>query len=132
MEKLYISPSILNEILARYCKLGCRFFSLSSLYIAIPFWSAEFLLKNQPIALWEFPCMLFVDFSLAAFRILSLSFTFAILIMICVGVGLFEFILFGILCDSYTCVSISFFRFKNFFSHNFIKYIFYPFLSCCF
>ena len=30
-EKLFISPSILNEILAGYSNLGCRFFSLSIL-----------------------------------------------------------------------------------------------------
>lgn len=35
------------------------------------------------------------SFPLAAFRILSLSLTFAILVMICLGVGLFGFILFG-------------------------------------
>ena len=30
-EKLFISPSILNEILARYSKFGCRFFPFSIL-----------------------------------------------------------------------------------------------------
>ena len=29
-EKLIISPSILNEILARYSNLGCRFFPFST------------------------------------------------------------------------------------------------------
>ena len=34
--------------------------SLPSLeiYRAIPFWLVEFLLRNQQITLWEFPCML--------------------------------------------------------------------------
>ena len=38
--------------------------SLSSLliYHATPFWSAEFLLRNQLIFLGKFPCMLFVVF----------------------------------------------------------------------
>ena len=38
--------------------------SLSSLqvYHAIPFWLVEFLLRNQLIAWWEFPCILFVVF----------------------------------------------------------------------
>ena len=45
---------------------------------------------------------------------LSLSFTFAILIMICLGVGLYGFILFGILCVSYTCITVSFFMFGKF------------------
>ena len=34
------------------------------IYYATPFWPAEFLLKNQLIGLWEFPCMLSVDFLL--------------------------------------------------------------------
>ena len=33
-EKLLISPSILNEILARYSNLGCRFFPFSTLSIS--------------------------------------------------------------------------------------------------
>ena len=30
-EKLFLSPSVLNEVFAEYCNLGCRFFSLSIL-----------------------------------------------------------------------------------------------------
>ena len=45
-------------------------------------------------------------FSLAAFRIFSLSLTFGILIMICLGVRLFGFILSGMLCVSCTWISI--------------------------
>ena len=33
-EKLFISPSILNEILARYSYLGCRFFPFSTLNVS--------------------------------------------------------------------------------------------------
>ena len=33
-EKLLISPSVLNEILARYSHLGCRFFPFSTLNIS--------------------------------------------------------------------------------------------------
>ena len=33
-EKLFISPSILNEILAWYCNLGCRFFPFNTLNIS--------------------------------------------------------------------------------------------------
>ena len=57
-EKLFISPSILNEILARYSYLGCRFFPFSTLYPAIPFWPADFLLKDQLLSIWGFLCML--------------------------------------------------------------------------
>ena len=34
---------------------------------ALPIWPAEFLLKNQLITLWGFPCKLFVDFPLLLF-----------------------------------------------------------------
>ena len=69
-EKLFISPSVLNEILARYSNLGTNFaryknlvdFSLSVLkiYPAIPFWPAELLLKDQLVRVLGFPCMLLV------------------------------------------------------------------------
>ena len=47
-------------------------------------------------------------FSLAAFKILSLSLTFGILMMMYLGVGLFASIIIGTLCTSWTCVSVSF------------------------
>ena len=52
--------------------------------------------------------------SLAAFKILSLSLTFGILIMMCLGVGPFESILFGTLYAYWTCMSISFTKLGNF------------------
>ena len=52
--------------------------------------------------------------SLAAFEILSLSLTFGILIMICFGVGLFASMLFGTLCASWICMSISFTKLGKF------------------
>jgi len=52
-------------------------------------------------------------FSLAAFRILSLSLTFAVFIIICLGVGLFGFSLFWALCASYILISVCF-RFGKF------------------
>ena len=61
-EKLLTSPSVLNEILARYSNLGCRFFPFSTLYI--PFWLGEFLLKDQLLRIWDFPCLLLVASSL--------------------------------------------------------------------
>ena len=63
-------------------------------------------------------------FSLVAFRILSL--TFAILITILLGVGLFGFIFFWTLCFLY--LNICFFLHDwDIFSDTFIRYIFYPF-----
>ena len=46
--------------------------------------------------------------------VFSLSLNFTILITIHLGVGLFEFILFGTLCASYTGISVPFFRLGKF------------------
>ena len=53
-------------------------------------------------------------FSLAAFKILSLSFIFAILIIMYLGVDLFRFILFGSVCVYWTWMSVFFPRLRNF------------------
>jgi len=66
-------------------------------------------------------------FSLAAFRLLSLSLIFATLITICVGVGLFAFIFKGTLCAS--CTWICFFLLVwEVFSPDILSYIFSPLL----
>ena len=63
--KLLISPSIFNELFVAYSNLGHRFFSFSTLnYPVIPFWPAEFLLKDPLLILWVFPFMLLVAFPL--------------------------------------------------------------------
>ena len=60
-EKLLISPSILNEILAGYSNLGCRFFPFSTLNISChSILPTQFLLKDQLLSIWGFPCMLLV------------------------------------------------------------------------
>ena len=64
-EKLLISPSYLNEILAGYSNLGCRLFSFIILSMSChSLWLEEFLLKDQLLSLWIFPCVLFVVFPL--------------------------------------------------------------------
>ena len=60
--KALISPSNLKKSLARRVVLIVRFYV--QIYCAIAFWLVEFLLGNQLIAWWEFPCMFFVIFSL--------------------------------------------------------------------
>ena len=58
--------------------------SLSLLH-ATPFWLVEFLLGNQLIAWWDFPCMLFVIFPLfLSIFILSLSCQFDYYVSQCV------------------------------------------------
>ena len=53
-------------------------------------------------------------FSLAAFKVLALFLTISILIMLCHGVGLFTSILFGTLCASWSCMTISFTKLGKF------------------
>ena len=101
--KLSISPSILNEILAGYSNLGCRFFSFSTLNI-----SCHFLLACRVSAEWSavksmgFPLYVACYFSFAAFNIQSLSLVFISLISMCLGVFPLGFILYGTLCASWT------------------------------
>ena len=62
-----------------------------------------FLLRNQVLALSGLPCMLLPVSPLLPLRF-SLSWNFAILIMMCLEVGLFGFLLIGTLCVSWICV----------------------------
>ena len=96
-EKLFISPSILNEILARHCNLDCRFFPFSTLNISChSLWPAEFLLKDQLLSIWSFPCMLLVASPLLLLIFFLL--VFVSLISMCLGTFLLGFILYGTLC----------------------------------
>ena len=52
----------------------CFFLSSPQVYCAIPFWPSEFLLKNQLITLWGFPCILFVAFPLSLLLYSSFKF----------------------------------------------------------
>ena len=73
---------------------------------------SKFLTRNQLIALWGFTCnWLFV--SLLLLLEFSLSLTSTVLI-VCLIVGLFGFILCGTLCASCTWISVSFIRFEKF------------------
>ena len=101
-EKLFISPSVLNEILAGYSNLGCRFFPFRTLNI-----SCHSLLacriSAETSAVKHVQFYLYVTcFSLAAFNILSLCLVFVTLISVCLGVFLLEFIQYGTLCASWT------------------------------
>ena len=92
--------------------MGCR----SLLFITLntscqSFLACKFLLRNQLTVIWGLLCRYI---SVAAFKILSLSLTFGILIMICLGVGLCGSILFGILCTSWTWMCISFTKLGKF------------------
>ena len=73
-EKLFISPSILNEIFAGYSNLGCRFFPFSSLNISCHSLLASRVSAERSAAKHlGFPCMLLV-----ASPLLLLTFFFCV------------------------------------------------------
>ena len=72
-EKLFISPLILNEILARYSNLGCRFFPFSTLNTSChSLLACRVSAERSAINHIGFPLYVTCCFSLAAFNILSL------------------------------------------------------------
>ena len=82
--KLFIFPSIFNEILAGYSNLGCRFFPFSTLNISChSLLACRVSAERSAVKCMGFPLYVTCYFSLAAFNILSLCFIFVSLI-ICV------------------------------------------------
>ena len=86
--------------------------------IACPWFSSVFMpiLSGLQSFYWEISWSLMealLSFSFCFWDPLFV-FTFAILIMIYLGVGLFEFILFGTLCTSWTCMSFYFTKLGKF------------------
>ena len=64
-EKLLISPSILNEILAGYSNLGYRFFPFSTLNISChSLLPCRVSAERSAVKCMSFPCMLLVAFPL--------------------------------------------------------------------
>ena len=67
-EKFSISPSILNEILAKYSNLGCRFFPFSTLNIfchsllACKVSAERSAVKHMALLLVVFPLLLLIFF----------------------------------------------------------------------
>src|SRR5574340_864490 len=108
-EKLLISPSYLNEILAAYNNLGCRLFSFIALSMSchsLLAWRVS--VERSAVILMGIPLCVICCFSLAAFNICSLYLIFVNLINMCLGVFRLGFILFGTLWVSWTWVIISF------------------------
>ena len=102
-EKLLNFPSILNEILARYSNLGCRFFPFNTLNISChsPL-ACRVSTKRSSLKRTGFLSYFTCWSSLAAFNILSLCSVFVSLISMCLGMFLLGFILYGTLCASWT------------------------------
>ena len=94
--KLFICPSILNDSFVGQNNLGCR----SLLFMTLNIFCQSFLaykvsFEKSANSLMGTSLQVTNCFSLAAFKILSLSLTFGLLIMTCLGMGLFASILFG-------------------------------------
>ena len=101
--KLFISPSILNEILAEQSNLGCRFFPFSTLNIScLSFLACRVSAERSAVKPMGFPLYITCCFSLAAFIILSLCLVFLSLVTMYLAVFLLEFILYGTLYVSWT------------------------------
>ena len=85
-EKLFISPSILNEILTRYSNLGCRFFPFSTLKTSChSLLACRVSAERSAVECMGFPLYVTCCFSLAAFNILTLCLIFVHLISLCLG-----------------------------------------------
>ena len=108
-EQLFISPPILNDILAGYSNLGCGFFPFSTLNIScLSLLACRVSAERSAVKHMEFPSYVTYCFSLAAFDILSLCLVFVSLISMCLGIFLLGFILYGTLHASWTWLAISF------------------------
>ena len=107
--KFLISPSYLNEILAGYSNLGCRFFSFVTLSMSchsLLAWRVS--IERSAVILMGIPLCDICCFSLVAFNICSLCLIFVNLINMCLQVFCLGFILFGTLWISWTWMLISF------------------------
>ena len=97
-EKLFISPSILNEILARYSTLGCRFFPFSTLNISCySHLSCSVSAKKSAVKHMGLNSYITCCFPLTAFNILFLCLIFLSVISMYLGIFLLGFILYGTL-----------------------------------
>ena len=107
--KLLNSPSYLNETLAGYSNLGCRFFFFHHVKYVLPFpsgWKSFY--RNISCYPYGNPLVCYFFFPLAAFNISSLCLNFLNLINVCCGVFHLGFILFLTLWVSWTWLTISF------------------------
>ena len=127
-EKFFISPSILNEILAGYSHLGFRFFPFSTLNISChSILACRISAGRSAVKHMGFPLYVPCYFSLADFNILSLCLVFVSLISMCLDVFLLGFTLYGTLYASWTCLTISFSMLGKFSTIISSKIFLYPF-----
>ena len=100
----------MNEILARYNNLGCRFFPFTTLNISCHFLLAcRLFAERSTVKIIEFPLYVTCSFSFAAFNIISSCLVFISLISMCLGMFLLGLVLYGTLWASWTWLTISYF-----------------------
>ena len=126
-EKLLLSPSMLNEILAGYRNLGCRIFPFSTLNISChSLLACRVSAERSAVKHMGFPLYVTCCFSLAAFNILSLCLIFVSLIsivLVCFSLGLSCMWLFVPLGLDYFLFHVG-----GIFNYNLFKNFLIPFL----
>ena len=126
-EKLLLSPSMLNEILAGYRNLGCRIFPFSALNISChSLLACRVSAERSAVKHMGFPLYVTCCFSLAAFNILSLCLIFVSLIsivLVCFSLGLSCMGLFAPLGLDYFLFHVG-----GIFNYNLLKNFLIPFL----
>ena len=125
---LLISPSYLNEILAGYSNLACRFFSFITLSMSCySLLCGRVSVERSAVILMGIPLCVIRCFSLAAFNICPLCLIFINLINMCLGMFCLGFILFGTL--SFLDLSGYFLpHFREVFNYYLLKYFLMVFL----
>ena len=96
-EKHFICPSILNDSFAGQSKLGCRSLPFMTSNAFQAFLTCKVSFKKSADDLIRIPLQVTVSFSLAAFKILSVSLILGNVIMMCLGVFLLGSNFFGTL-----------------------------------
>ena len=128
-EKLFISPSILNEILAGYSNLGCRFFTFSTLNISChSLLDGRVSAERSAVKCMAFPLCDTCCFSLGVFNILSLCLVFVSLISMYVSCHASPWVY--PVWDSLCLLKLDYFLFHvgELFNYNFFKNFLIPFL----
>ena len=127
-EKLFISPSILNEILARCNTLHCRFFLFSTLNIScLSLLAYRVSAERSAVKCMGFPLYDTHCFSLASFNIFSLCLFFVSLISMCIDVFLLRFILYGTLSCLLDLIDYFLSHVGEIFNYTLFKNFSYPF-----
>ena len=126
-EKLFISPSILNEILPGNSNLGCRFSPFSTLNISChSLLACGVSAETSAVKRTGFPLYVTCCFSLTAFNILYLCLVFVSFSMF-LGMFLLGFILYGTLC-LLDLIDYFLFSTREIFNYNLFKNFLMPFL----